>query len=230
MTQIARLHRSQFSRRAHALRKRCHVMSLNQQCSSDEDGAILILALVFILLISLSVLGLLTFGGTGIKNAASLQGQRDIEYAADGATTAAIEGVRYSFENYESNTYQWPTGPAAPSPTPPIGTPPTAPCLPSGASQVTIDGDAMVVSCLGTPTQQTDTRVITFYACLLPSGNAANTYPCSSNDDVVAATVDFQDVSSSGIYDCSDAQDMTTCGTGMVVTSWIVDNDNGSNT
>jgi hypothetical protein len=195
--------------------------------AGDESGAILLLAVIFILIIAMSVLGLLTFGGTGIKNAANLQGQRNLEYAGDGATSAAIQGVRYSSQSY-SALFQWPSGVTSPS----IGTPPTAPCLPNGASDVTIDNDAMVVSCIGSlalPVPQQNTRIVTFYACLLPSGVLPSSFPCSSNDDVVAATVDFQDVSSSGVYDCSDSSDDSTCGTGLVVTSWTVNNLNMNN-
>jgi hypothetical protein len=169
----------------------------------NEDGAILLLALVFILLISFSILGLLTFGGTGIKDAADLQGQRSLEYAADGATTAAIQAVRYSYQAYS-------------------GSP--ADCLPGGTTMmIPEDGTnyTMTVDCVGTvedsPAPEQYSRAVTFYACTQSA--------CSDSDAIVAATGEFQDLSpTTGIDACDDAHDVGTCGTGMVIDSWIVKN------
>jgi hypothetical protein len=189
---------------------RARLRRIGAASMKDEGGAILILALVFILLMALSILGLLTFGGTGLKNSANLQGQRDLEYAADGAATAAIQSVRYSYQYYPVDDGG-----------------PTLPCLPDGATSMTIDSDTMAVGCTGTlpqPVPQQSTRVVTFYACLQAIA------PCSPDNAIVAATVGFQDVSAAGVYDCSDAADTGTCGTGMIVTSWVVNNVNGNNT
>jgi hypothetical protein len=184
---------------------------------ASQEGAILILALVFILLISFSVLGLLTFGGTGITDATSLQGQRALQYAADGAVTASIQSVRYSSNYYDV-----------------VDQEPTTDCLPgaaNGVTSMTLDGDQVTVGCTGTlalPVPQQNTRVITFYACL---GSATGTAsPCVYSNAIVAATVDFQDISSSGFYDCSDPADSLTCGTGMTIANWVVLNSNSNNT
>jgi hypothetical protein len=184
----------------------------------DEGGAILILALVFILLISFSVLGLLTFGGTGIKDSASLQGQRSLEYAADGATTAAIQAVRYSY--YAFNGTPGPQN---------NFTNPAGDCLPDGAvmtvpdtQTLTINGVTMTVDCTGSlytiPVPQQNTRIVTFYACQQSS--------CTSDNAVLAATVAFQDLSTAGIYDCYDAPDSASCGTAMIIQSWTIETSN----
>ena len=189
---------------------------IDQSGHSDasQEGAILILALVFVLLIAFSVLGLLTFGGTGITDATSLQGQRALQYAADGAVTASIQSVRYT-----SNYYAV------------VNQEPTTDCLPNGATSMTLDGDQMTVGCTGTlalPVPQQNTRVITFYGCL---GSATGTAsPCLSSNAIIAATVDFQDISSSGFYDCSDPADSLTCGTGMTMANWVVLNSGSNNT
>jgi hypothetical protein len=187
--------------------------------AGDEAGAILILALVFILLISFSVLGLLTFGGTGIKDSASLQGQRSLEYAADGATTAAIQAVRYSYYAFNG------------TPAPPQNnfTNPAGDCLPDGAvltlpdtQTLTINGVTMTVDCTGSlytiPVPQQNTRIITFYAC--------QQSVCTSANAVLAATVAFQDLSTAGIYDCYDAPDSASCGTAVIIQSWTVETSN----
>jgi hypothetical protein len=190
--------------------------------SKDESGAVLLLALVFILIVTFSILGLITFGGTGIKDAASLEGQRSLEYAADGATTAAIQAVRYSYYTFSNTT----------------DNPQPQECLPNGASfslpdsapPMTINGVPMMVDCIaGLPSSSTPqfTRVITFYAC-----TASN---CSASNAVVAATVDFEDVNANanGVDECSPPPvgggpfETTTCGMGETIQTWDVQTANG---
>jgi hypothetical protein len=179
-----------------------------------EQGAILILALVFILIVSLSTLGLITFGGVGIKDATSLQGQRSMQYAADGSIEAAIQAVRYSYL--------------------PFGYPPVD-CLPDGAiltmpdnTTMPVNGQQMVVDCAATvlpssvPPRPLD-RIIAFYAC--PTSGLVGSPPtCFSGNAVVAATIDFQDVSASGVHQCSSATNEATCGTGVATISWVIQN------
>jgi hypothetical protein len=178
---------------------------------NDESGAILILALVFVLVVTLSIFGLITFGGTGILNATNLQGQRSLEYAADGAASASIQAVRYSDFLV--------VNPDNPQPVDclPDGTVFTAP---STTADIVINGDAMVVDCITGPPDSAVpqfTRVITFYACLQADA------PCTANNSVVAATVDFEDVSTSGVDQCLNATNTATCGIGEVISSWVVE-------
>jgi hypothetical protein len=148
---------------------------------------------------------LLTFGGNGLKNAAGLQGQRGIEFAAEGATNAAIQSVRYSFNAYN------------------VGSTPTD-CLPGGTTMPIPEGSVsyqMEVDCAGTlnvaPTPVQYTRVVTFYAC-----QTIQVLPCTQNDAIVTATVNFQDLSATGVDACYDLLDTGTCGEGMVISSWNV--------
>lgn len=68
----------------------------------DESGAALILALVFLVVASLALVGLLVFSGTQIVNTSNLKKQRGLEYAGSAATQIAIQGVRYSANYYGS--------------------------------------------------------------------------------------------------------------------------------
>jgi hypothetical protein len=189
-----------------------------------EEGAILILALVFIIIISVSVLGLLTFGGTGLTNTTSLKGQRSLEYAADGAVTAAIQAVRYSSFAFDNGT-----------------SPSEANCLPDGSvltepdttQYPVVEGDpqgssppitSLVVDCSGSlntwPLPAQNTREVTFSACIVAPG------PCLPLNSIVTAAVYFQDVlfnsaTRSEEYECSLANN-TTCGTGVVIKYWDV--------
>jgi hypothetical protein len=184
----------------------------------DEDGAILILALVFVLVVTTAIFGLITFGGAGIMNATNLKGQRSLEYAADGAATAAIQAVRYSYL--------------------PFGYPPVD-CLPDGAIltinppdnvTMTINGDQMVVDCAASilpPNYppQPQGRVIAFYACQ-QADLTGSPLACYSGNAIVAVTVAFQDTSSAGVYECSTPTNTATCGTGESIISWDVQTAN----
>lgn len=86
-----------------------------------EHGAALILALVFVTVAALVGVSLANLSGTNLLNTSALQAQRNVEYASDAATDAAVQAIRYhgSCESY-----------------PPSGT-------------VSIDGYHVFVSCSG---------------------------------------------------------------------------------
>jgi hypothetical protein len=64
--------------------------------SSDEGGAVLILALVFVVVIAFMLVALVDLTGNDLLNSVNLHNQRSVEYAADGSVDAAIEIVRYN--------------------------------------------------------------------------------------------------------------------------------------
>ena len=154
------------------------------------------MALVFVLLISILIVALLTVGGNSFLVTAHLRTQRSLEYAADGATDAAVQAVRYSYNPYAT----------------------TADCLPQSVASMTISGVAITVDCSGTgPALSAQTRVVTFWACQQTT--------CTSSNAIVTAQVTFDDYSATGAYSCSSAS-VTTCGTGMTIDSWTVDATN----
>jgi hypothetical protein len=183
----------------------------------DDVGAVLILALIFVIVVSLSVLGLITFGGTGLLNATNLQGQRSLEFAADGATSAAVQAVRYSYNQFSPSSIE--------------------DCLPDGAvltpsstgsQTMFINGLYMTVDCAQAPPPLPPnvTRSINFYACVQQGAVAQVPPNCLANNAVVVATVNFDDVSTSGLYACASATVSSTCGTGMTIGNWIVETAN----
>ena len=97
----------------------------------DESGVALVLAIVFLTAISLLLLTLASATSGNLLTSSSLKSQRSLEYAADGATSLAVQSVRYSGNQYAS--------PAA--------------CLPGGGP-VAINGVSMYVTC----SQQASTR------------------------------------------------------------------------
>jgi hypothetical protein len=64
--------------------------------SGDEAGAILVLALVFLLVAGGIIGSLVTWTSNDIINSVNLQGGRSLVYSAGGATDVAIQGARYS--------------------------------------------------------------------------------------------------------------------------------------
>lgn len=160
----------------------------------NEGGAVLILALVFVLIVSVSVLALLSLGGGSLLSTGNLRILRSTEYAADGAVDAAMQATRYSYNAYTTSGN----------------------CLPNGARTVTIAGVTVMVNCSGTlNTQSASTRVINFYACLLST--------CTSGNNILSAQVTFDDYSHTGSYSCA-VSTATTCGTGMMINNWVVKN------
>jgi hypothetical protein len=181
---------------------------------NDENGAILILALVFLIIVTLAIFGLITFGGVGILNSTNLKGQNALEYAADGATSAAVQAVRYSDDSFNN--------------------PQPLDCLPDGAvltlsgnqsttPSMTINGDSIAVDCIAgqfpasTPSQIS--RIVNFYAC----SQTPTPVVCTANNSVVAASVEFEDESSTTLVDQCNSTTTLTCGTGEVIISWVVE-------
>lgn len=79
--------------------------------SCDDSGAVLILALMFIIVGALSLTAIVTFAGTALRNTANLKAQRGLEYAGDSATDVAIQAVRYSSHAYDQATGRMSTPP-----------------------------------------------------------------------------------------------------------------------
>lgn len=62
----------------------------------DESGAVLVLALLFMVTCGLLITGLLAWSGNNLNSVAAFQQSRAVNYAAVSAMTTAIQNVRYS--------------------------------------------------------------------------------------------------------------------------------------
>ena len=87
------------------------------RASNDESGAILILALVFLVAVSLIVLALLGWVGTSLVATASFSNERVNETAATNAVNLAIQESRVTFAGQMQNAFGGPTtsSPSQPS-------------------------------------------------------------------------------------------------------------------
>lgn len=180
----------------------------------DESGATLILALIFVIVSAIIVLSLLNLNSNDIVSSGTLRNERSVEYAADGATDAAIQGVRYAYLGINASP---------------------APCLYDPSTQalfnnMTLNGTTIAVECSGeASTPSTGYRTIQFYACASATNSCPDANLSTGTGVLLEATVVFDDVSSStasppDFFNCnSNPSDQTTCGTSYAITNWIVE-------
>ena len=135
--------------------------------SQREAGAILIIALVFMIVGALLVLPLARLATTNLADTSGLANQRQVQSAADGATEMAIEQIRYS------TTQGYPTGGCSLSP-----------------NTVSLNGFTIRVDCTSHPLSSNpanQSRNVSFVAC--PSTDA--TMNCPGQDLLDAQVVYF---------------------------------------
>jgi len=181
----------------------------------DEAGAVLILALVFLVAVSLIVTGLLTWVGTSLQEsgkAGAFQTERNVEYAATNAMNLAIQNTRYSFDPYSLLDAASPTSCLSPA-------------YPTG------EGSSIAVYCTMVwqpnasdayaANQNGYTRVITYSACL--SGISATN--CAAQP-LLQAVVGFDDnppgtvAPSINPTRCTPIASNGNCGESMTQLSW----------
>src|SRR5271167_2923032 len=85
------------TRRSSSTRLRPSEPSAHEDTTNDESGAVLILALVFLVAVSLIVIGLLGWVGTSLTATASFSNERSVETAATSAVNLYITQTRYAF-------------------------------------------------------------------------------------------------------------------------------------
>jgi hypothetical protein len=164
----------------------------------NQDGAVLILALVFLVAVSTIVIALLGFAGNDLKNVANFQQGRTLKGAADSAMEVAIQEVRYSSTACPSS------GLVIPIPNP------------NSSNDVTIRIWCNPPTETESPTAAS--RVITFQAC---SESAFQNNQCSpTNNPYLTTIVTFDDFASSNLI-ASTTPCTTTCGASESINSWV---------
>jgi hypothetical protein len=165
--------------------------------SRDESGAVLILALAFVLIVGLAIGALTALTSTNLKGAESLQQERAREYGADAAVEAAIQAVRYAPASTTCATFP-------PSP-PPAGVSPPF--------------DGMVVQCaIGTPAGLQG-RIVQFTACPgYPSGSGTTTSTTTTSTTSTSTT-------STSTTSTTLPQAAGTCAQNALVKAEVVFND-----
>ena len=204
---------SQISRCAWRLARRARCSAANRNfCKAehesrqrDESGAVLVLALIFLVAVSLIVTALLTFVGTSLKSTGAFSTERNLEFATTDAVNLAIANTRYSFD---ANLLDAPAPQSCLSPAYPVT---------GGATSV-----AVYCSMTWQPYDTNGyTRTITYSACLSTVAAVA----CAAQP-LLQAVVAFDDnppntlAPSTNPQPCTPISSNGSCGENMTQLSW----------
>ena len=187
-----------------------------------ERGSSLILAMIFLTVVSLIAVSLTTWVGADLVNSVNFQVSRSTQNAVDGVAEMAIQYNRYTFlgdtvvpANQTVSSFTF------------------APCLTSTTATTTIDGQSVSVWCATNWSPlSTNTRTLTLVAC--SSASAPSAAACQATP-LLTATVVFDDYPNNSTTvtatNCtlpastgnpsSVVATGTDCGLGMAIMSWI---------
>ncbi len=171
----------------------------------DETGASLILALVFLIVVSLIVISIAGLTANDLKLTSSFASAQSMTSAADGAASVAVQYSRYNFESSTLNT--------------------PAPC--TGATSLgNLNGQSMLSWCdtEWLPSSRS-TRKVIVSVCPSPATVTASTpVACQAAPflQVIAVYDDFPSAASqsSCVPGTTQATLNATCGSQMTVNSW----------
>ena len=183
----------------------------------DEQGAILVLALIYIFAVGLIVAALATWASNDLKNTAKFTSARATSYSATAAMNVAIQSMRYHSQlsgNVTQNvatplSYCWT----------PVGNP--------QVSQLTTNGVTVAVWCSTVENlASAATRVVTFSACQSTLNASSSAGAISSAASACAASPLLQAVVTFDDYPPGGSAPLTTqcttwCGEGSTIDTWI---------
>jgi len=195
--------------------------------SRSESGAVLILALAFIVAVALIVGALADWAMNDLNNTTKFQAASELHYALSSVTNTAIQSIRYAPLPSTPTSAQAPTNGSAGQPTG-LGNC-WIPAANSPASQLLIDTYTVAVWCNTViDLSQATTRTVTLYACL-----SSLTYPSTpalilqaqqscQNSPLLTAVVIFDDYPSGGGLLLTSQCNLTVgqCGEGQTLVSW----------
>ncbi len=197
--------------------------------SRDERGSSLILALVFIVAVSLIITALATWALNDLNNTAVFSSARSLQNAAQSATEVAIQSIRYTplisasvtpnTLNASSPSYCWGNGPSSELAT-------------TDFTNVPFSGGAYVAVWCSTAWNplSTNTRVVTFSTCLagaLPSDGSPPTSAVTTAATACAANPTLQVIVTFDDYPpfvtgaASLGPCATYCGSTKTVNNWV---------
>jgi hypothetical protein len=176
---------------------------------NDESGAILVLALVFLVAVSLIVVSLLSWSGASLLSTTAFGNERSVEYAATSAVDLAIQNTRYSYESqFLTNT----------TPQPCLGSGVTPPAFTEGVNNTTVQVTIDVYCTMTWNPSSSETRIITYSAC--PTTDNFTASQCAQTP-LLQAVVSFDDYAgiTSPPPDCDNSSE-SSCGLTMAQLSW----------
>ena len=168
--------------------------------SRRDDGAVLVLALVFMIIIALVLMAVVTLAGNGLADTSQLLNQQSLEYRSSGALQVAIETVRYTNTKFNGGSCFSSSGGVV------VGS--------AGSTTPPVYVDCSTVDPSQLPPNTGVSREITLYAC------STSATGCNATNYTVTATVDFVDGPT-----CATSS-IGACGTTESVKTWLVHNAN----
>jgi hypothetical protein len=172
-----------------------------------DSGAVMVLALVFLVVASLSVLALTNFGITAEATTSTLRGERTVETNTQGTATLLAQYMRnnYNFPGSSDSTALY-TSHAATS------------CTPTGAL------GSLQVACEGYQTGQT--RNVYMQVCSGTAFTASNCAAASGGEQIaLSIEISYTDLPvGEPLTDdtCSAAGSLSSCGVSMAIDYWDV--------
>ena len=183
----------------------------NPPVRSDEDGAVLVLALIFLVAVGLIVTALLSWVGNSLTDTGSFQTARNVEFGATGAINLAVQNTRYVFD-VNAGTPQALLNNASPEL-----------CANYAVPEETTSVD--VYCTMVWQPYSSNTRVFTYSACV--SNTTADNSPsdCAANP-LLQARYAFYDYPSAGATigtpaQCQPPSNNGACGENMTLLSWL---------
>lgn len=188
--------------------------------TDDERGAVLILALLFMVVIGMIVGGMASWTANSLTDTLAFNQNRSAQYALSSATQVAIQSIRYTPL----------LGTSSPPSTQTLNASPPSYCWgssgdPWGGSELTTQTDAVETFCSTVwQPMKAATRIVTISACLQsllppPSSNPSPAAVCAQTPGL-RTQVTFDDYSSSNPT-INPGPCVSTCGTGMTINSSI---------
>jgi hypothetical protein len=167
----------------------------------DETGASLLLALIFLTVISVTVASLLGLIRGGLTDSIAFKQARTTESAANSTAELALQYVRY---NFFANT---------------VDSPNPQTCITSLPGLLNLP--PMQAFCRTSWSETSGSRTVTVSVCR----NGVDSLTCE-NQPLLQAVVQFNDNSVSSKDNCTPVSVQTTgttCGSGLQVVSWVID-------
>jgi large repetitive protein len=185
--------------------------TLRAHGARDEAGAVLILALVYLVAVSVIVGGLTDWAMNDLKNTGNFSSARSTQTAATSAVETAIQSIRYAPLLFATSSASQQT----------LNASPPVPCWgngasPSGLTAASVGANINVWCSTGWNPTSALTRVVTFSAC--PSSVSSGAQ-CALQP-LLQTVVTFDDYPP-GIQTPTTSQCVTYCGTSMTVNSWL---------
>lgn len=173
--------------------------------TGNESGSVLVLALLYLVAISLILGALASWVTNDLNNSSRFASARSLQFAANSATELAIQNIRYApllsagqTLNASPPGYCWGSG------------------APSQLAGNSVNGIGVEVWCstVWSPSSA-NTRVVTFSACL--SGVSATTCAINPKLEAVVAFDDYPP----GVSTPNSGVCATYCGSGLTIESWL---------